>query len=95
MLRFLLALVALAVLTPDSQACPQQRRGGFFARVVAAERALVRAPLHVATAPFRMLSGRAGYRERTTVRTSTRLTVPCVPTVVVPVPVPVPMPPKK
>lgn len=59
MLRFVLALILLAVLTSDASACDRgARRGGFFARVVATERAMLRMPLQVASAPVRVVVSR-------------------------------------
>lgn len=65
MVKYILALIALAVLTPESQAC---HRSVAVSRVFAIERMVLRAPAAVATAPFRFFSGRDVHRSRTVSR---------------------------
>lgn len=85
MLRFVLALLLLAVLTDSASACERARRGGPVARVFALERAVLRLPARIATAPFRFMN-------RTVTRTTFRAT--CTPVVVVSVAIPMYMPKK-
>lgn len=69
--KLVLAMIVFTVLTADARACnsPRAARGGFFARVFAAERAVVSLPVRVATAPQRLVS-------RTATRTRTVQTAP-------------------
>lgn len=67
-MRYILALVLVSILASESQAC---HRSVAVSRFFAAERMVARAPVTVASAPFRLFSGRDVNRSRVVSKTTT------------------------